>query len=580
MPRRNERVASDRAMTDSLVDILIFGGFAIYALYSVRRAKAKREAEELAQQRVIAFAQRSLSERVRNAHLDGVSALDPGYPDPEFEAEAREFSARPLASQGDEAVGLWSTEFRRQPDEAPAAGGDTEALLVRIGQQVRAAEAELVQQEGYSSPLSRAFTDHVLRPLERAESEARAGRAPAPDALRKLLRAAGAFRHAVNSRARGRGDRTLDAASAFAQSIWAVLLRFGSERALALPRGEIVVLPRRAQADEVWRDRLPGVLALTATPSLGSDPVRWPSVPHELGHLLWSRLPGLRDELSNTFRLTEPTYLLDPRSQRVDDLPHRLVRAWAPELFADVFGALVMGPSAVRGLLLSAETGNLNNIRRVGVDLQTARYAENPPVALRVHVLLEVLRARGFDDEADVLEREFERRQPGIGELEVPIAGGRIVTYPLAPMAEYVAGFSNALLSRQLDALGGASLQEIPGLGLSARRWRQAAAAGSGVSSELPAGLSERDLVIAAMESALASGGSRSANANALVDAIVGRSRQGAGTATRERRGASGQRAVGAFSRDEIRDALVLGDIMGRRRGPHRPRPFSAQSAA
>src|SRR5262249_33594513 len=148
---------------------------------------------------------------------------------------------------------------------------------------------------------------------------------------------------------------------------------------------------------------------------------------HEIGHDFHVSVIGLDAELRRTFRL--PSRFGLPRHGAGftgDDLAAAYA-AWLPEVFADLFGTMMLGAAYITTMIWSfaAPTDPQRVMTVVPVAGPSGpTYEEHPPAHLRVILACRLLSTIGFPGEADQLEAEWRRRHPSPPALIVPTSAG------------------------------------------------------------------------------------------------------------------------------------------------------------
>jgi hypothetical protein len=144
-----------------------------------------------------------------------------------------------------------------------------------------------------------------------------------------------------------------------------------------------------------WRGPFPTPLLFVPADRTGT-PWSWMLVPHEIGHLVAAMLVGNGQSVQQEWR----NVLFQLGYQATGDAKQAaLWRQWAPEIFADMCGVLMGGPSYVSSL---QETLAFPRETMQQLDPQDV----HPPHSLRLFVGTALLRTIGFMTEAERLEQK------------------------------------------------------------------------------------------------------------------------------------------------------------------------------
>lgn len=135
---------------------------------------------------------------------------------------------------------------------------------------------------------------------------------------------------------------------------------------------------------------------------------------HEFGHLLYAIHKREMDDLVLELQY-EVDELLMPVSQRNDRYSENMTAqrqdiaytwyAWAQELFCDAIGFEIGGPSFLHAFSNFLNTRDMGNYYR---DPRGLQYSSHPVTWLRIHFLSRRAREAGFNDLANVIEKEWD----------------------------------------------------------------------------------------------------------------------------------------------------------------------------
>ncbi len=313
-------------------------------------------------------------------------------------------------------------------------------------------------------------------------------------------------------------------------------------------------------------------LAPVALPAGFARDVRlWPALAHEVGHLLPALLPGLRAELRAAMGLPAEPRL--ERSRRPNAIHAGQVRgllsAWIDEVFADLFGALMLGPASFHTALHVFSPEPHEGQYRPG----QRDFPRHPPAALRLMLIRALLQQRRLDEGVAApwqawLQRAAAVGQPGVPVLTAEGASVRLRPEALEPLVnDTVAG----LLGHAFEGLGGFQLADIPGLAMGPARLRRARESMQALYEGEPYAGSPLDILAGAVLTTTTG----TVNAETLLPLVL-RSVRGIGTGEASAQSAPAAAAApvrpagAAPTAVEWRDAVLLQALLGP--GPGRAR--------
>ncbi|MBW2509800.1 MAG: hypothetical protein JRE81_14305 [Deltaproteobacteria bacterium] len=297
----------------------------------------------------------------------------------------------------------------------------------------------------------------------------------------------------------------------------------------------------------------------------------WPAIAHEVAHDFYYSLDNFARDLGA--RLGLPHRVEVPMSEMELDAGwlRRLYGAWLPEVFADVLGALMLGPAYVETMVRA--------FRRPGSTQRTAAISqdgglidEHPPERLRVYVATRVLQHLGRHDAADELWARWETEHPDVRFYYLPL-GGEWVGISDENLHAVADSLVDVLLLHPWPELDGFPLLNVPGLAYlhaehaAVERLQEPLATGEIVDADA------RWIVAAAVLAAKAQPALHDKILGAARRSIrgVGESSEPAETSFRPRaaRGTVGAELVASLRRpDSIEDAIVLGAVLTPYRRP------------
>lgn len=199
---------------------------------------------------------------------------------------------------------------------------------------------------------------------------------------------------------------------------------------------------------------------------------RWVLLYHEMGHYLWNHQAGLKAEVGRRFGLKSgPVPLLALSFLTQANIVRHLVGAWMPEIFADVFTAITLGPAATAGaraLWRDLDPEALSLIRGIQLDEGAGGfyYDPHPPPQIRFATLVRVLSRGRYVDEASEAWARWEDERGPVDELLLELPGGYGRSIPADPFQAEVDRCLDRLLRTRLRSIGGKRLPDLPGLAL------------------------------------------------------------------------------------------------------------------
>jgi hypothetical protein len=239
-----------------------------------------------------------------------------------------------------------------------------------------------------------------------------------------------------------------------------------------------------------------------------------------------------------------------------------LATGWVPQILPDLVAAGIFGPAYLRALAHELRSpGRPDAVAVVPID--RGGYAPTPPHHLRIHAVAAWLDALGEHERAaeELAAWDADHGPPTELQLSGPVAQGRL---PLEPAQRALDLAVRDLSGRDLAALGGRGLAELPGLTDWNSVARSAERSRTDFALDLPVDAAPRLVVAAAIEAALDAPETGGAIQNRLSDVLSGRpSGRRARRQSRSRRAA---RARGRFGQQEIVEALLLEDLLLRPR--------------
>ncbi len=266
--------------------------------------------------------------------------------------------------------------------------------------------------------------------------------------------------------------RLLADADAIAASLLDPIQRMAGVQGFVFPQQRPICAPADRDAEALWLGLLPeGYPVIFVPDDFSEDLYRQASLPHEVGHLLWLRVPGLADELRAVTDLRSSGQVLEWDGQQVRGAVGWPFGAWLPELFADAVCVLMFGPAGLRGLTHSfASPDAPAAVITAHLDGQ-GYYDEHPPAHLRVHLAGALLHRMGFDQEIRPILDAWDAVHGHPDALVLPTRDGPLVSVPFTQLRAFGADVMERIYTAPLATLDGIDLQDLPGLEMSPGMW-------------------------------------------------------------------------------------------------------------
>jgi len=188
---------------------------------------------------------------------------------------------------------------------------------------------------------------------------------------------------------------------------------------------------------------------------------RWPAIAHEVAHDFFYSLDGLAQSLHQRTGLPREVEM-PASSADVDGAWLRgLFGAWLPEIFADVFGTVSLGPAYVETMRRAFQ--NPDSPQQTAAILQDQSLMdEHPPPRLRLFMATRVLHHLGRHEEANELWERWESDHPDVRLYYLPL-GGQWVGLADDTLHSIADSVIDALVQRAWPELEGFHLLNIPG---------------------------------------------------------------------------------------------------------------------
>ncbi|MCB9549816.1 MAG: hypothetical protein H6706_28755 [Myxococcales bacterium] len=385
--------------------------------------------------------------------------------------------------------------------------------------------------------------------------------------IERLGRLAGGL-SALESQAEWRQDAALREvvgdAEAIAVALLAPIRQFAGAHGLRLPVGRPICAPGTGQ-ESVWYDLLPGHPVIRVPDDFGEDLLRWPSVAHEVGHLLWWGLPGLAVEIRGLVPTAERPWLPHVQGRRATFDLEAAFAHWLPELVADAFAAMMMGPAALRGLAHSlARPDDPGAVVRLHAAPDGQTLAAHAPPHLRVALSAWLVERMGFLKEPEAVRRAWDATHGAPDALWCPTRDGDRVPLPFVRFRIYGQQLLERFYTDEYQSFAGYPLSAVTGLEMSPGLWARVQRRAQDLLSGEPFNDDPRVVITAAIEAAVAAPGQELRVSQGVRRAVlgIGLDEDPVDDVHYARRAGGGRRLTSA----DIRDAIVLDAILGARR--------------
>ncbi|MEZ4465037.1 MAG: hypothetical protein R3F43_11205 [bacterium] len=316
---------------------------------------------------------------------------------------------------------------------------------------------------------------------------------------------------AVASQAAWRGDPALREvigdAEAIAVALLAPIRQFADAHGLRLPVGRPVCAPGTGE-EAVWYDLLPGHPVIRVPDDFGEDLLRWPSVAHEIGHLLWWGLPGLAGELRQLVPTASRPWLPRAQGRQVSFDLEAAFAHWLPELIADGFAAMMLGPAALRGLAQSlGRPDDPGAVARLHAAPDGQTLTPHAPPHLRVALSAWLVERMGFLTEAEAVRRAWDRAHGAPELLWSPTLGGEQVPLPVFRFRIFGQQLLERFYTGTYASFAGYPLSAVTGLEMSPGTWARVQRRAQDLLADTPFNDDPRLVIAAGIEAAVAKPG-------------------------------------------------------------------------
>lgn len=340
------------------------------------------------------------------------------------------------------------------------------------------------------------------------------------------------------------------------------LLDFLSVHGLRFKEGTPISAPG-PNMESVWFNLLPHHPVVQVPDDFDEDLLRWPAVAHEVAHIMFRDVPGLARELH---AMLPGAYGAGPARIQGRSVHFDMEGAfggWLEEIFADAVCMMLLGPSALRGMIAMFQAPDAPTdvlVAHLGPDGQ--RLDEHPPRHLRVILAAWFLERMGYLVGPEQLRARWERDHGEPTALYIPTTERTLVPMPLVRFRVFGQQLLERFYTSNYTALAGYPLSAITGLEMSPGLWARAKKESKKLLEGVPFMDDPRVVIAAAIEAATAQPGAHTRIAKGVRRAV-------AGIGTREYRVQDVHydplaKGSGGLGRADIRDAIILGALLQR----------------
>ena len=373
-------------------------------------------------------------------------------------------------------------------------------------------------------------------------------------------------------------DSVMCDAEAIAEATMAPLQQFAHLHDVPLAPHRPICLPAGMVGGEAtWIGLLGMGIPLIFVPDdFDEDLYRWPSIAHEVGHVLLHGVPGLLDEMGQAAGWTDRSDLLRVERGQIVGSPVQAWSAWREEIFADALTVLMLGPAALLGFeAVFARPENPAEVLQARA--YRGRYAPHPPAHLRLHLSAFLLEELGFIQEGRAAVRSWNSLHgfPELADAEdddapslvLPLADGRVVGMSVDGALARGTESMRRWLHTQYRGLAGHDVMGIPGFDLPPGHWARVRTIATQLASGTAPRADGRTLLAAAILAGSKDGAPLRTIAQAVQRAIVGRGEAPTRTATASRSAKDSGRTDARM----LVEALLLSEILPRPTRGRRP---------
>lgn len=283
---------------------------------------------------------------------------------------------------------------------------------------------------------------------------------------------------------------------------------------------------------------------------------RWISVPHEIGHVIWRSIDGLSEEIHECCEIKSIPQLQNFDGRAVNAV-ESMYAGWLPEIFADFITVMLAGPSALHGMLHLYDRYDRVDVCRMQ---QNGYVDEHPPPVIRALLMIRLLERIDYLEEAIEFQRRWNTRHGDVREI---VISSRQTAFklPIAPILARGTDIMLRLYQTQFEALSGRTFASIPSFEMTLGLWNRSRKIGKKLVERETPERNPRLVLVGAVEAAYYNPESIDDIVEGTRAAIIGK-----GTPVRKYNANRVSRlsADGKVSRNELRDAIVLSELLRR----------------
>jgi hypothetical protein len=354
----------------------------------------------------------------------------------------------------------------------------------------------------------------------------------------------------------------LDDADAIAAAFLRPMLEFLDTHGLRFTEEAPIAAPGPGM-ESVWFNLLPNHPVVQVPDDFAEDLLRWPSVAHEVAHVVFRDVPGLSHELHAMVPAAPGAPLAQIQGRKVLFDVERAFAGWIEEIFADAFCMMMLGPAALHGMVAMFEAPHQPlQVTAMSVGPGGAVLGEHPPRHLRILLAAWFLERMGYLIEPEQIRRDWDRAHGAPTDLHAPTGHDSYVAVPLVRFRVYGQQLLERFYTSNYAALAGYPLSAITGLEMSPGLWARAKKEAKKLLDGRPFVDDPRVVIAAAIEAAVAQPGAQPRIAKGVRRAVVG-----LGLESRPLRDENYARPAvkaGRLSGQDFRDAVILGALLKR----------------
>lgn len=379
---------------------------------------------------------------------------------------------------------------------------------------------------------------------------------------------------------RWRSDKRLGGhladADAMADGLLQPLRTFASAHGLAFPPLRPVCAPALPGQEAVIYGLFPGRPVIFVPDDFGEDIMRWPSLAHEVGHLMWRFLPGFAYDLREFIVSDRPAFLPIVQGRQVTFDVHACFGAWLSEIAADLFCAMLLGPAALRGLVHVFGSDDPADVTRAHASQDGITVEEHPPAQLRVMLVAHLLERVGFPpSEWEAHLRDWDLRHGAPVVLRFPTLQGHEIELGLPRFLALGRALVDRFYASDYPSLSGYDFEAVHDLTMPPGLWARVKRRSRDLLESVPFNDNPRVVLAAAIEASGHAPSSTLRIAKGVRRAVIGLD-------TRERKVADPAYALrppaplGVLTHEDVVDAILLRALLHR---PHKARDRARKPA-